>query len=322
MGLNLIYAIFNGVIGFMNFSARYVSLAVYYLLLCVMRFLAVAYAGRVYQVKVPWRKRNPEKEDSLETRSWRVYRNCKILFSMMRIALGGAVIMLVSGEGGKSYQGLLIYAVATYTFYKLGMAIRNMIKVRKEKSLLLVILRNISYADALVSLLSLQTALFVAFGQDSGELIPLMNALTSAGVCLMILGIGIYMVRKSKKLQISYRSAGLYDVLKAKDLSDDEKLALVGDFDAVLSLSLLDKAAVIRDAQKATSEVHGDGEYVIIAPADATDEEQSTVRELLLSRYQARKDKNWAESDRIRDILKDMGIAVKDNKEGVQWMRG
>ena len=131
----------------------------------------------------------------------------KILFSMMRIALGGAVIMLVSGEGGKSYQGLLIYAVATYTFYKLGMAIRNMIKVRKEKSLLLVILRNISYADALVSLLSLQTALFVAFGQDSGELIPLMNALTSAGVCLMILGIGIYMVRKSKKLQISYRSA-------------------------------------------------------------------------------------------------------------------
>ena len=50
-----------------------------------------------------------------------------------------------------------------------------------------------------------------------------------------------------------------------------KKLALVGNFDAVLSLSLLEKAAAIRDAQKATSEVHGDGEYVIIAPADATD---------------------------------------------------
>ena len=197
MGLNLIYAIFNGVIGFMNFSAWYISLAVYYLLLCVMRFLAVAYAGRVYQVKVPWRKKDQEKEDSLEARSWKVYRNCGILFSVMSIALGGAVIMLVSGEGGKSYPGLLIYAVATYTFYKLGMAIRNMVKARKEKSLLLVTLRNISYADALVSLLSLQTALFAAFGQDSGELVPTMNALTGAGVCLMILGIGIYMVRKA-----------------------------------------------------------------------------------------------------------------------------
>ena len=203
MGLNLIYAIFNGVIGVMNLSAWYISLAVYYLLLCVMRFLAVAYAGRVYQVKIPWWKRNPEKEDSLEIRSRRVYQNCGIIFSVMSIALGGAVIMLVSGEGGKSYPGLMIYAVATYTFYKMGMAIRNLVKARKEKSLLLVTLRNISYADALVSLLSLQTALFAAFGQDSGELAPLMNALTGTGVYLMILGLGIYMVRKAKKIQIS-----------------------------------------------------------------------------------------------------------------------
>ncbi len=53
-------------------------------------------------------------------------------------------------------------------------------------------------------------------------------------------------------LNTSLAVTRLYDVLKAKDLSDDEKLALVGDFDAVLSLSLLEKAAVIRDAQKAT----------------------------------------------------------------------
>ena len=65
-------------------------------------------------------------------------------------------------------------------------------------------------------------------------------------------------------LNTSLAVTRLYDVLKAKDLSDDEKLALVGDFDAVLSLSLLEKAAAIRDAQKATSEVHGDGEYVEI----------------------------------------------------------
>ena len=64
---------------------RYVSLAVYYLLLCVMRFLAVAYAGRVYQVKVPWRKRNPEKEDSLETVSYThldVYKRQVVLIEL------------------------------------------------------------------------------------------------------------------------------------------------------------------------------------------------------------------------------------------------
>ncbi len=210
MGLNLIYAVFNGVIGVMGRSAWYGSLAAYYFLLCIMRFLSVSYAGRVYEVKVPWRradashpdgpsKKELSKEEQLEIRAWKVHRNCGVLFCMISIALGGAVIVLVSGEGGKSYPGLMIYAAATYTFYKLGMAIRNMIRAQKEKSLLLVTLRDISYADALVSLLSLQTALFAAFGQDSGAFVPLMNALTGAGVCLMILALGIYMIHKSKK---------------------------------------------------------------------------------------------------------------------------
>ena len=139
-----------------------------------------------------------KKEDSLEVRSWRVHRNCGIILSISSIALGGAVIMLVSGQGGKSYPGLMIYAAATYTFYKLGMAIANMIKARKEKSILLVTLRNISYADALVSILSLQTAMFATFGQNSGAMIPITNALTGTGVCLMIFALGIYMVHKSK----------------------------------------------------------------------------------------------------------------------------
>ena len=203
MGLNLFYAIFNGAIGILNHSAWCGSLSAYYLLLCAMRFLSVSYARKVYDGKIPWGKvhmgkNNSRKdEDSLETRAWRVYRNCGVMLSVSSIALGGAVIMLVSGEGGKSYPGLMIYAVATYTFYKLIMSIRNMILASKEKSLLLVTLRNISYADALVSILSLQTALFAAFGQDSGATIPMMNALTGAGVCLMIFALGVYMVRKS-----------------------------------------------------------------------------------------------------------------------------
>lgn len=209
MGLNLIYAVFNGIIGVMNHSAWCGSLAAYYMLLCVMRFLSVSYARKVYDRKFPWRKVHIDEsnsqinEDSLEARAWRVHRNCGIMLSVSSIALGGAVIMLLSGEGGKSYPGLMIYAVATYTFYKLGMAIRNMIKARKEISLLLVTLRNISYADALVSILSLQTALFAAFGQDSEAIIPIFDALTGAGVCLMIFVLGVYMVYRSKNV-LSY----------------------------------------------------------------------------------------------------------------------
>ena len=208
MGFNFIYAVFNGIVGLVNHSAWCGSLSAYYILLCVMRFLSVSYAGKIYSKKRKWRKlqsdrkENQARDNGIETdtlREWRVYYHCGIMLSVTSIALGGAVIMLVSGEGGKTYPGVLIYAVAAYTFYKLIVAVRNVIVARKRDSALLRTLRNISYADALVSMLSLQTALFAAFGQDSEELIPLMNALTGTAVCLMIFILGIIMVHKSKR---------------------------------------------------------------------------------------------------------------------------
>ncbi len=207
IGLNLIYAVFNGAVGIISHSAWCGSLAAYYMLLCAMRFLSVSYAKKIYggKIQIPLKKTKINKgnrqrdadERSLEIRAWKVYRNCGVMLSASSIALGGAVIMLVSGQGGRSYPGLMIYAVATYTFYKLTMAIINMVKARKENSLLLTTLRNINYADALVSLLSLQTALFAAFGQDSGQMIPITNALAGAGACIMIFVLGVYMVRRA-----------------------------------------------------------------------------------------------------------------------------
>ncbi len=40
------------------------------------------------------------------------------------------------------------------------------------------------------------------------------------------------------------------------------------------------------------------------------------MKSLITARLEARKNKNWAESDRIRDELAAMGIAIKDNKDG------
>ena len=42
--------------------------------------------------------------------------------------------------------------------------------------------------------------------------------------------------------------------------------------------------------------------------------------ELLQLRAQARHDKNWSESDRLRDLLADVGIAVSDGPDGQSWI--
>lgn len=40
------------------------------------------------------------------------------------------------------------------------------------------------------------------------------------------------------------------------------------------------------------------------------------IEGLIEARLDARKAKNWAESDRLRDELAKMGVAIKDNKDG------
>ena len=47
----------------------------------------------------------------------------------------------------------------------------------------------------------------------------------------------------------------------------------------------------------------------------------SDVEALIEARTNARKEKNWAEADRIRDQLKEMGIVLEDTAQGVKWYR-
>ena len=100
----------------------------------------------------------------------------------------------------------------------------------------------------------------------------------------------------------------LYDVLKA-DINDKTKLALIGQFDQVLCLDLLAKAAAARNSQAASEQ-------------SAQGEDDPEISRLIEARQQARKEKSWAEADRIRDELAAMGITIIDTKDGVRWTRG
>jgi len=46
------------------------------------------------------------------------------------------------------------------------------------------------------------------------------------------------------------------------------------------------------------------------------------IEQLIADRAQARVDKEWAESDRIRDVLAEQGIVLDDSKGGTSWRRG
>ena len=115
-------------------------------------------------------------------------------------------------------------------------------------------------------------------------------------------------------LNTSLAVTALYDVLKYKT-NDETKLAVIGDFDRVLSLSLIEKAAKKREELK---KEQLSGGFTIISESGEADAE---VEAKIQARQDAKKAKNYAEADRIRDELKAAGIEVTDIPHGAKWKR-
>ena len=105
-------------------------------------------------------------------------------------------------------------------------------------------------------------------------------------------------------LNTSLAITALYDVLKAKT-NDATKLYALGDFDKVLSLNLLEAANALREKQAQEEAANADPE----------------IDGLVQARTEAKKAKNFAEADRIRDQLKAMGVEIIDTPQGTKWRK-
>ena len=120
-------------------------------------------------------------------------------------------------------------------------------------------------------------------------------------------------------LNTSLGVTALYDVLKAK-ASDSTKLAAIADLDKVLSLDLIKKADEKREEllrQNAASAQASAG-FSIVSESGETD---PAVAEKIEARRAAKKAKDFALADRIRDELKSAGIELTDVPNGVIWKR-
>ncbi len=100
-------------------------------------------------------------------------------------------------------------------------------------------------------------------------------------------------------LNTSLAITALYDVLKY-DTTDRTKAALLREFDEVLSLDLFGGHA---------------------AAAGGSDPDAEKIEALIAERAAAKAEKNYARADEIRGILADMGVVLKDTKEGTTWER-
>ncbi len=172
---NIAFAAYHGVLGFTLHSWWFITLSAYYVLLSVMRFAIL---------------RMPQDQAS----SRFVRRFTGIMLMLLAYCLSGTVILCAMKDRGVRYHEIVMITIALYAFVKVTLGITNLIKAARQSTPAWLCLRNISLADALVSICSLQRSMLVSFGDMAQKEITLFNILTGSGVCMIVLILGLNLI--------------------------------------------------------------------------------------------------------------------------------
>lgn len=176
LALNVAFAAYYIIFGALSRSWWLLTLGAYYAVLSLLRFV-------VLRVKRGERF---------------VTKATGAMLTLMTLPLVGTVLLSLIEDRGTRHGTIIMIAIAAYAFAKISIATVSLIRSRKSNSARVVTLRNISFADACVSIFSLQRSMLVSFGDMPKETVRAMNGATGAVVCVTVLLIGIYLLtRKS-----------------------------------------------------------------------------------------------------------------------------
>ena len=168
-------------------SYWFMVLAVYYVIMAVMRFLLVRY------VRI-------QKIGTSILGEWKRSRICAFILLLINLSLSGAVLMILYQNRGYDYPGILIYVMAMYTFYALTHAIVELVKYRSMASPIMSTAKIVSLSAALVSMLNLETAMFAQFGGDmTPETQRIFIILTGAGVSITVVTVSLILIVNANK---------------------------------------------------------------------------------------------------------------------------
>ncbi|MBQ7370095.1 MAG: hypothetical protein IJW58_03870 [Clostridia bacterium] len=198
---NGVYALFLGVMGIVFHSVWYGGLAFYYIVVTAVK------GGILIGAERDNRKYKKDFKLLLQSRTrWYIRSGWALIITAQAVAL--SLIQLVWSGWSFHYADLMIFAFSAFAFFKISMAIYNLVKATKRNGIVTKAVRHINLATACVSILALQTALLDTFGGDGN--FRLFNALTGMVVFIVIVILGAYTVvdgrKRLKKYQEGERS--------------------------------------------------------------------------------------------------------------------
>ena len=185
---NALYGIFQLWLGYYHSTFWFYSLGAYYICLGIMRFVLLLHT----------RKYQPGEKMQTELKK---YRACGWVFLAMNLALALIVFFMVYWNRTFVHHMITAITMAAYTFTSFTVAIVNVVRYRKYNSPVFSASKAISFASALVSMLTLESTMLTAFSDGTMSAVEQkwMLGATGGGIVAIILAMAIYMIISGTK---------------------------------------------------------------------------------------------------------------------------
>ena len=182
--INFIYGVFKLITGIYYKSIWFMTFAAYYLMLCFIKLgLAKNYENSI-------------------VKQYEKIKHTGITLLLMNIILFGIIMLIINTNQVFYYPGYLIYIVAIYDFYLIISAFVSVIKYRKHKEPIILASKTVSLTVAMVSMISLEMAMFYTFGNNEVEIRNLITQILGFGVIFTNSFSAIMLIIKSKKVKL------------------------------------------------------------------------------------------------------------------------
>ena len=188
--VNALYIFIKFFTGVALRSGWLIAFALYYVVLTVLRASLVNYV-RQHEMKRDLRA------------EYRRYRLVGILLLGLNVVLSGIISRMIAHNDAYDYPGILIYAMAAYTFYAVILSVIALVRFRRHGSPILSAIKVVNLTAALVALLSLEATMLQRFGKpDDGVFRGTMIGISGLAASLILLSMSIIMiVRASNNLK-------------------------------------------------------------------------------------------------------------------------
>ena len=171
------FILYNGYLGIFNHSIWNGSICIYYILLSLIK-------GLVLISEIKLKNKNSKIK---QIRRKKIFYITSILLFLINIALFAPITLMVLSKKSVELDMIAGITIATYTTYKVTIAILHYIKNRRNENLAFRQIRTINLIDAILSILTLQNTLISINGTDNFDaMFPLSIISSSVGIVVII----------------------------------------------------------------------------------------------------------------------------------------